>query len=323
MAGKFIVSLDFELFWGMLEVLPLEAYRDNVIGGRAAIPRLLALFEKYGIHATWATVGFVFAENYEELRRYFPEQLPSYENDELTPYAWFDKIGKTEEEAPCFFGGSLLPLIAKTPGQEIGSHTFSHFYCREKGQTPEQFRKDMEAALAIARDKGYTLTSAAMPRNHCEPEYTAILRELGFTAYRDEENDWPHRKIPIVPLKRAMKLTDVYIPITGLGGCRGKYEDGIWNLTGSRMYKSILKPLAFLEGLKLLRIKTQMRHAAKKGLTYHLWWHPHNLGVDTDKHLAQLEEIFAYYQQLHREYGMESMNMREAVRAEEEAWKKS
>ena len=56
MAGTLIVSLDFELFWGMLDVCPLEKYQDHVLGGRKAIPGLLALFQKYGIHATWATV---------------------------------------------------------------------------------------------------------------------------------------------------------------------------------------------------------------------------------------------------------------------------
>lgn len=57
MAGTLIVSLDFELFWGMLDQCALEAYQDNVLGGRTAIPRLLDLFQKYSIHATWAAVG--------------------------------------------------------------------------------------------------------------------------------------------------------------------------------------------------------------------------------------------------------------------------
>ena len=44
-----IVSLDFELFWGMLDVCPLEKYQANVLGGRKAIPKLLELFQKHGI----------------------------------------------------------------------------------------------------------------------------------------------------------------------------------------------------------------------------------------------------------------------------------
>ena len=78
MAGKLLVSLDFELFWGMLDQCALEDYQDNVLGGRTAIPKLLELFQKYGIHATWATVGFLFAESYQELQSYFPEEKPSY-----------------------------------------------------------------------------------------------------------------------------------------------------------------------------------------------------------------------------------------------------
>ena len=75
MAGTMIVSLDFELFWGLLEEMNLDDYRQNILGGRAAIPRLLKLFEQYDIHATWATVGFLFAQNYEQLQQYFPEQI--------------------------------------------------------------------------------------------------------------------------------------------------------------------------------------------------------------------------------------------------------
>ena len=314
MAGTLIVSLDFELFWGMLDQCALEDYQDNVLGGRAAIPRLLALFQKYNIHATWAAVGFLFAENYQELKRYFPHQLPSYAKQDLTPYHWFDRIGEDENTAPCFYGSSLLRLVADTPGQEIGSHTFSHYYCREAGQTPEQFAADMAAAKKIAADHGYDLTSVILPRNQCEPAYTRVFRDLGFTAYRDEENDWIHEKIKFRPLLRILRLADVYFPLTGQGGYHPEKENGIWNLVGSRMYKPIFRPLGFLEKQKIRRIKAQMRHAAKKGMTFHLWWHPHNIGIRTEEHLAQLEELFAYYQELHTQYGMESLNMQEAAR---------
>ena len=152
-----------------------------------------------------------------------------------------------------------------------------------------------------------------LPRNQCEPEYTQVLRQCGFTAYRDEENDWIHEKIKFRPLLRLLRLMDVYFPLTGQGGYTPKNEDGIWNLVGSRMYKPILKPLKFMEGLKMRRIKRQMLHAAKNGLTFHLWWHPHNVGVMTQQHLQQLEEIFRYYTQLKETYGMQSLNMAEAA----------
>ena len=313
MSGTFMVSLDYELFWGMLDVCPLEEYQDNVLGGKQAIPKLLKLFEKYGIHATWATVGFLFADNYEELSQFLPKLRPGYANPDLDGYVWFDKIGKNEESAPCFYAPGLLEKIAATPGQEIGSHSFCHYYCREAGQTVAEFEADMMAAKAIAKSKGYDVISVILPRNQCEPEYTEVLRKVGFTAYRDEENDWIHEKIKFRPLMRALRLLDVYLPLTGQGGYTPKYENGIWNLVGSRMYKPIFRKLEFLEGLKMLRIKRQMLHAAQKNLTFHLWWHPHNVGVRTEEHLQQLEEIFRYYAELKETYGMQSLNMGEAA----------
>ena len=315
MPGTLIVSLDFELFWGMLDRTTLEAYRDNVLGGRKAIPRMLELFEEYGIHATWATVGFMFAENFEELQRYFPEPRlrPSYTGDGLDPYCWFDEIGQNEQEAPCFYGASLIRMVSRTPGQEIGSHTFCHYYCREAGQTPEQFAADIQAARRIAADHGYDVTSVVLPRNQSEPEYSRLLHQAGFTAFRDEERDWIHEKVRFRPLMRALRLMDAYLPITGYNGYKPKMEDGIFNVMGSRVYRAIFPKLRFLEGLKVHRIKMQMRHAAKKGLTYHLWWHPHNVGLETDTHMRQLEEIFSYYKKLQERYGMESLNMREAA----------
>ena len=316
MNGTFMVSLDFELFWGMLEVCSMEAYRDNVLGGKQAIPKLLQLFNKYGIHATWATVGFLFADNYEELSGFFPENRPSYSNLDLNYYANFEKIGSSEETAPCFYAPGLLAQIAATPGQEIGSHTFCHYYCRESGQTVEQFEADVRAARAIAKSKGYDVTSVILPRNQSEPEYTEVLRKVGFTAYRAEEDDWIHRNFRKkkwqVPF-RALHLLDMYLPLTGQCCYEPRYENGIWNLVGSRIFRPIFRPLEFMEGLKVRRIKREMRYAAKHGLVYHLWWHPHNLGVRTEENLAQLEELFRYYTELKEKYGMQCLNMGEAA----------
>lgn len=313
--GALIISLDFELFWGMQDCTTLDEYQDHVLGGRKAIPQLLDLFKNHDIHATWATVGFQFAENFDEVSKYFPDinKRPTYDKKKLSTYRCFDSIGYSEKEAPCFYGASLIKKIMSYKGQEIGSHTFSHYYCREKGQTTEQFREDMKAALSIATDKGISLTSVVLPRNQCTKNHVQVLRELGFLAYRDEENDWIHRRVLIQPLKRVFRLLDVYIPLTGFGGYIPENEDGIVNLLGSRMYKPFFKPLFMLEWLKIHRIKRQMLYAAQNGLFFHLWWHPHNIGVNTIFHLQQLEEILQYYDELKIKYGMRSLNMKEAA----------
>ena len=153
------------------------------------------------------------------------------------------------------------------------------------------------------------VTGVALERVVVRPGEVLLLR-LGVDARLAEA---ARVDVALLVLLRLLRLADVYLPLTGQGGFLPKNENGIWNLVGSRMYKPIFKPLMFLEGLKLRRIKKQMLHAAKKGLTFHLWWHPHNVGVHTDFHMQQLEEIFSYYEQLKEKYGMRSLNMGEAA----------
>lgn len=315
MKPTLIVSLDFELFWGMQDEMPLSRYEANVLGGRKAIPRLLELFKKYGIHATWATVGFQFAENMKELEAVLPpEKLrPDYSNPAMSTYRCLPEIGKNEEEAPCFFAPSLIRLVSRYPHQEIGSHTFCHYYCRDPKQTAQQFEADVKAGVELARNHGYTLKSVVFPRNQASKEYLEILRRYGFTSFRDLENDWIHQKTPIRILQRACILLDMYLPLVGFNTYVPRMEGGLVNLMGSRMYRPYFKPLGWLEWMTLARIKGEMRHAAKHGQCYHLWWHPHNLGLRTDYHLGQLEELFRYYEKLQKKYGMRSLNMEEAA----------
>ena len=306
MVVTLIVSLDFELFWGMHDCVELNQYARHILGGREGIPKMLELFQRFGIHATWATVGMLFAKGPQDLSPFLPANRPSYISEKLSPYSFLHSL---REGDPLYFAADLPDLILQTPGQEIGSHTFCHYYCREEGQTTEQFRQDMLSAKAIAADRGHVLKSVVLPRNQSEPPYTAVLRDLGFTSYRDEENDWIHEKIKFRPLMRALRLADVYLPLTGHGCFTPKNEDGIVNIVGSRMYKP--RFIGLLEPLKIRRIKSSMLYAAKHNLCFHLWWHPHNIGINTDYHLRQLEEIFRYYQELQETYGMRSLNMGE------------
>ena len=54
-----IISLDFELYWGIKHMISLNDCKNNLLAVRSIIPSLLKLFDEYKIHATWATVGFL------------------------------------------------------------------------------------------------------------------------------------------------------------------------------------------------------------------------------------------------------------------------
>lgn len=312
--GTLIVSLDFELYWGMQDVCDLREYRDNLLGVWNAVPELLEIFRQNGVHATWAAVGFLFADSSRTLAQYMPpaELRPGYENMCRSAYRCLE-TEDVETESKCFFAPELIGMISKVPGQEIGCHTFSHYYCLEEGQTLPQFEADMKAALHIAEDNHRLLKSLVLPRNQCKREYIDRLREFGFSSYRSRERDWIHRLLKRGRLMKIVRLMDVYFPLTGSGAYVPQKESGIWNFPGSRMYKPFFKPLFFLERLKVRRIKRQMLYAAKHNLVFHLWWHPHNIGARTDFHLKQLREIFSFYRHLREKYAMRSLNMAEAV----------
>ncbi len=52
-----------------------------------------------------------------------------------------------------------------------------------------------------------------------------------------------------------------------------------------------------------------MAYAAKNGLTYHLWWHPHNFGINVEENFSFLEKILIHYRKLNKEYNFQSVNM--------------
>lgn len=312
--GTLLVSLDFELFWGVQDCHTYDTYGENVLGGRKAVSKLLNLFKKYDIHATWATVGMMFADNKDEIFRYSPEESlrPHFENEVLSSYRILDKIGNNEAEEPYFYGKSLIDLVAEYPHQEIGSHTFSHYYAREAGQTISEFGADIQAAKKIAVDKGYDAKTLVFPRNQSKDEYEPAMLKNGYVAYRGEEKDWIH-KIPVNAVKRIFRLADSYINLAGSETySRDEFNPGeLHNFRGSRFLRPYNSTLRFLESLKLRRVKGQMKKAAKKGRIFHLWWHPHNIGINTDRNLQNIENLLKYYDFLRKKYKMESKNMLE------------
>src|ERR1700677_1164099 len=73
-----VVSLDFELYWGVRDLGTLAERKESLLKVRSAISRILEMFEQHQIHATWATVGFLFCRDREELQASLPRIEPRY-----------------------------------------------------------------------------------------------------------------------------------------------------------------------------------------------------------------------------------------------------
>ena len=313
--GKFVISLDFEMYWGVRDVVKLGDYKEHLLGVHKAIPDLLEAFSQYKVNATFATVGFLFFSSKRELIQNIPKKIPHYTNEDLSPYAGnFKLVGEDETVDPFHFGNSLIQKI-KNAGQEIGSHTFSHYYCLEKGQTKEDFIADIIAAKKVARDNNIQLSSFVFPRNQYNEEYLDICKELGFTSFRGNERSKlfsSKSQGNATFLRRPFRLLDSYINLSG-HNCytdNEMRENDPINIPSSRFLRPYSKRLKSFEKLRLKRITNSMSYAAKHGQTYHLWRHPHNFVTDVQENFEFLNRVLSHFQKLNTAFPFESRRMR-------------
>lgn len=306
--GNLVFSLDFELFWGAPERWDTQQKNDYFLNTRFAIPQILNLFEQYGIRATWATVGFLFFRTKEELETFIPDEKPTYSNEKLDNYKRIEDIGSDEESDKFRFANSIIHQIIPVPGQEVGSHTFSHYYCNESGQTVEQFKADLLSARSTAEELfGIILNSLVFPRNQFNPEYSIAARDCGFKVVRSNPNVWFWKsQSRMAPLYRAL---DTLIPISKTLAFDIHGSNEFVELPASRFLRPYRKKECLLQPFKKIRIQNEMLHAAQKGLNYHLWFHPHNFGYDTEQNLKYLRSLLEYYKMLSEKYGFGTKNM--------------
>lgn len=316
--GRLVISLDFELLWGVRDHVGRDdSYAARILGARAAIPHLLELFAQSNVRATWATVGFLFCEGREDLLANLPALRPEYAESALSSYRYLDELGESEKDDPLSFAPSLIDQIVATPGQEIGTHTLSHYYCLEAGPTLAAFRADVEMAQALARRRGLSLRSIVFPRNQYAGDHLQLCAEVGLRAYRGNPRSWAYRATPNREqgkLRRALRLADAYSGV--LGDHLSALPDPaavLRNVPASRFLRPWSARLRALRSQHLATLRRGMRRAAREGETFHLWWHPHNFGADLEANLHGLRELLACYRELADQYGMQSCAMGDCV----------
>ncbi len=309
--GALVLSLDFELHWGVRDhARPVSPYARNLLGARAAIPRILELLESFEIAATWAVVGFLFAHDRAELEATRPNVRPRYTDGNLDPYS--ESVGWDEAADPFHYAPSLIQLIRRTPYQEIGTHTWSHYYCTERGQTTDSFQADLASALAIHTANGLPIRSIVFPRNQHNPEYDQILREAGIAAYRGNPDTTLWRTTAASGTTRIARLLDAYFPFDGDGTYSWndvKVDNGLANVRASRFLRPWSSAGLAFEHRRMNRITDGLAAAAERGRLYHLWWHPHNFGRHLDQNLGVLRHILEQFAKLRERTGMLSLNM--------------
>lgn len=311
--SNFVISLDFELYWGIADVVSLDKRKDYFLKTRAVIPDILSVFEKNKIHATWATVGFLFAKNKQQLLDFLPEEQPSYDNQKLNYYSLIKTIGNSEDDDPFHYAYSLIKKIINTPYQELASHTFAHYYCNAAGQTPQQFDLDLKAAQAISKENfGKTLQSLVFPRNNFNESYLAIAYNNQIKVVRSNPEIWFWNKSRSI--NKYARAIDTLLPVfPSLSFDFTPNANAINALPASRFLRAYQPSERILHSLVLNRIKKEMTYAAKNNKTYHLWWHPHNFGFAPSENMTMLKSIAKHFNELNHKYNFQSKTMIEML----------
>lgn len=314
--GAFMLSMDFELYWGVLHNRSLDDYRGRLLGGRKAIPKMLALAERYGVHATWATVGFLFLNDLEDFERFRPAMEPSYSDRRYSPYDFVDRLeGRIPHEL--LFARELVKQVAATPGQEIATHTYSHFDCQAEGVSMAEFDADIAVACEVGRELGTEIRSIVFPRNQFCPAHLEVIRDHGIRAFRGNPDHWAYNFSGGAHAEsrcRRFRMLDAHIDLSGplTSEWTGRGAEPPLDLPASWFLRPGRPGFATLRMLRLRRIKRAMDQAARTGTVFHLWAHPHNFGGDVEESTWFLEEIFKHYVHLREREGMRSLSMGEA-----------
>src|ERR1700736_4699305 len=102
MAGKLTISIDLELAWGFWDILTPDILRLSQSAERPICDKLLELFDRYHIPATWAAVAAVLDRASAQ--------------------------GRPGNEASWYAPEIIERIRAAKASHEIGSHGCRHLY---------------------------------------------------------------------------------------------------------------------------------------------------------------------------------------------------
>lgn len=318
MTGVFTISLDFELHWGVFDKRDREARTLCYQNTLRAVPKMLQLFEDYNVHVTWATVGSMFASNAEEWESLKPALQPDYSNVNYSPYRWVERNGMPEQYNGAHFAPDAVRSILQFEGQELGTHTFSHYYCLEQVARPEAFAADLKAAKLAAKKFGVKPVSLIFPRNQYNDYALKVCYENGINVVRSNPaaRFWTPVNNNASLLRKVLRTGDAYVQ---LGKERTSYALNTIaikpgepiQLPASRFLQPWHPARRFADRLKMRRTLNEMLTAAKLKECYHLWWHPENFGDYPQENLNNLKIVLEQYKRCADKYGMQSWNMGE------------
>ena len=288
--GAFVVSIDTELAWGEMHRRDGSGGRHHFAAERDVIERILDVFARHDISATWAVVGHLFLDACHDGGGGPHPEL-------VTPdYPWLDEDWLAVDPAtdldddPFWYGRDIVDAILGCPvRQEVGSHSFTHVIVDDPACTPEVFESELAAAAAVAAERDVELRSFVYPRNKIAQ--VARLGEHGYRCYRGGRPLPPFAGRPGWQ-RRALGVADKVRPLAGSAVLPAAGDGGVWNVPQTYLFA----PSADAKlpvGVWTRRPVARLRQAARHRSLFHLWFHPYNVTAAPERALAARDHICA------------------------------
>jgi len=296
--GTFIFSLDCEGYWGMADMLANGAtpgWRSALLAQTYA--RLLDLFERFEVPATWAFVA-AFVHTPEEMQSctYLTKERITYRGQDWaaafkTSWAAGDTDGWLCPEA--------LELVRRSGAHEIAAHGFSHLPLDETDTTAASAGRELDLLAAFWEAHGLGPDTFVFPRN--QPGHLEQLGER-YAAYRP-----PHRlEVRRDAGARLLRLLDEVNPFVNPVGhsspTRRPAALPSAMLLNHRAGGRRLVPPA----ITLMRARRLLQRAIETGSVVHLYSHPHNF-LTGHRQLELLAEVLKMVQARVRSEELEVM----------------
>jgi hypothetical protein len=316
----FMMSLDFELLWGSFDsgkhrkfISHFERNGANPFQvTRAIVDDLLALFQKYDIAVTWATVGHLMLDHCEMQSGVKHPDMPR------AKHSWFPKDWYTHDPCadartePLWYGRDMVEkILSAQPKHDLGSHSFSHVIFSDAGCTREVAEAEVRKCVEVARTLNIKMQSFVFPRN--EIGYLDVLPKHGFTVTRERPEFW-FFQFRNRAVRRMGHMVDDFLAVTPACG-RPKTSDAaeIWVVPVSMFLQS-------MDGARrLIPARSRVRKAVKgieraidEQSVFHLSFHPtENVCFRTEQMFRVLDKILAHAARRRDEGKLQTMTMAE------------
>lgn len=261
---KVVISLDFELGWGVLES-ELWKQRERMsiyVNLRSVLDNLIAVLKESEIATTWAIVGAILASDEKELDL---EHLPeSYRNAVI-------KFCRESSEMTRN-GQDLIDKLQCLDGLiEVASHTSTHIYAEHPDVNSDHYIADVGCSISTLENYfGTQVKSLVFPRDQARfnnevaarypinyrlnPDYGRNISNIGrvFKGAQRIITNVPESKVIMGASGECYQNGSLYF-----NWCGGKYE--------------LIKK--YLTKIQTRRMLSNIR----PGDVYHVWLHPFNL----------------------------------------------